>query len=135
MIEHGADINNLTDDSGESPLHMAVYIARVPAVELLIKAGAFVNATTTNDLDTPLHFIGKSENTTTHLLKTNQFWQIDNYDDDLYNIAELLIKSGADLNAKNANGETPLDLVTNKNSKTMKFMAVQAKYIRFDVLI
>lgn len=90
MIEHGADINNLTDDSGESPLHMAVYIARVPVVELLIKAGAFVNATT-NDLNTPLHFIGKSENTTTHLLKTNQFWGIDNYDDDSFNIAELLI--------------------------------------------
>lgn len=118
MIEHGADINNLTDDSGKSPLHMAVYIARVPVVELLIKAGAFVNATT-NDLNTPLHFIGKSENATMHLSKPNQFCESDSYDDDSYSIAELLIKCGADVFAENANRETPLDLVTNKKSKTI----------------
>lgn len=116
MIENGADINQLTDDSGESPLHMVVNIARVPVVELLIKAGAFVNATT-NDLNTPLHLIGKSENTTAHLLKTDQFWNMDNYDDDCYSIAEILIKNGGDLNAKNAQMQTPLDLVTNEKSK------------------
>lgn len=116
MIKNGADINRLTDDSGETPLHMAVFYARVPVVELLINAGAFVNATT-NNLNTPLHFIGLSKSYTVKLFKLDEDWNMDNYDDDSYSIAELLIKNGADLNAKNVNGETPLDLVTNEKSK------------------
>lgn len=116
MIENGADINNLSDSSGESPLHMAVHYARVPIVELLIKAGAFVNATT-NDLNTPLHYIGVSENITARLSEVDQYWNMENYDDDCFNIAKLLVRNGADLNAKNVNGETPLDLVINERSK------------------
>lgn len=116
MIENGADINHRSDCSGNSPLHIAVFHTRVPVVELLINAGAFVNATT-NDWNTPLHFIGMSESFTAGLTRDGRYWNMENYDDDSYNIAELLMKNGADLNAKNVNGETPLGLVANEKSK------------------
>lgn len=116
MIENGADINHLTDDSGNTSLHMAVQNARVPVVKLLIKAGSLVNATN-KDLNAPLHVIGEVEKTVAKLLKNGENVNADNYEDDLHSIAEILIDNGANVNAKNANGKTPLDLVTNEKSK------------------
>lgn len=120
MIEKGASVN-LTDKSGDTPLHMAVYSARVPVVEMLISAGAFVNATN-KKLDTPLHTIGKSQKLVVRSLKESWFWNIDDYDADCYSIATLLIQNGADLRARNKDGKTPLDLVANEKSKEQKFM-------------
>lgn len=106
MIENGADMNHITDALGNTPLHIAVERARGAIIKLLIEAGAFINATN-KDLDTPLHLIGKFENSDDD--------EID--DDDFYYTAELLIKSGADLTAKNADGKTPLGLVKNEKRK------------------
>lgn len=36
-----------------------------------------------------------------------------------YAIADLLVKNGADVNAKNANGDTPIDVTNDKRSKTL----------------
>lgn len=117
MIENGANMN-LTDKSGDTALHMAVYAARVPVVELLIGAGGTNLVKAKNKrLETPLHSIGKAQKLVDRSSKRNWFWNIDDYDADCYSIAKLLIENGADLFARNKKGQTPLDLVTDEKSE------------------
>lgn len=120
MIKNGADVNR-TDRSGDTALHMAVYGARVPVVEMLIAAGGFVNATNKKFMDTPLHTIGRSQKLVDRSSMEPWFWNIDDYDADCYSIAKLLIANGADLYAHNKDQKTPLDLVDNEKSKERNF--------------
>lgn len=70
-------------------------------VDLLIKAGANVNAVDANS-NTPLHLVERE----THRDKRNTFA-----------IVELLVNAGADVNAKNEDNKTPLDLAKSDESK------------------
>jgi len=91
----GADVN-AKHDTGMKPLHDAAMYGRKEILELLISEGADVNAK--NDARwTPLHYAGGSKE-----------------------VAELLIANGADVNAKNdgaewnaknKDGDTPLDVM------------------------
>lgn len=115
MIENEADIN-LPINTGDTPLHQTIQYVRTPVVALLIKAGALINATN-QDLNTPLHSIGISENEFADLFSRHWCENDASYYDDYYYIAELLIKNGADVNANNTDGKTPLELITNEKSK------------------
>lgn len=106
LIEKGASVNHATK-SGQTALHRAVERGRVKIVKSLISAGALVNATD-KDLNTPLHSI--------KMMKLNHvryFATVDDYTA----ICELLIANGADMDAKDADGKTPLDVITNEKSK------------------
>ena len=92
----GADVNAKDDDNGMNPLHDAAMYGRKEILELLISEGADVNAKD-NARWTPLHYAGGSKE-----------------------VAELLIANGADVNAKNdgaewnaknKDGDTPLDVM------------------------
>lgn len=68
-------------------------------IDFLIEKDAFVNHALTNG-DTPLHLAvlhGRVE------------------------VAESLIRAGADVNARNAEGKTPFDLATDEKSKFLHF--------------
>ena len=90
LIESGADVNAVNDD-GETPLHRMVGYNHFDQVELLLMEGANVN---TQDIDSnsPLH---------------SAAW----HGEDGIELAKLLISNGADINASNGRGWTPLDVV------------------------
>uniref|UniRef100_A0A0G4H0T9 Uncharacterized protein n=1 Tax=Chromera velia CCMP2878 TaxID=1169474 RepID=A0A0G4H0T9_9ALVE len=90
LLKLGADVNSLALGSGKTPLMEAVYAGSLPAVEMLMEGGASVE-TKGNEADfedfTALHracFEGHPE------------------------IIRFLISKGADVNAKDKVGRTPL---------------------------
>lgn len=113
LIENGALVNHI-DKWGRTPLHLAVNNGRVQVVKSLIRTGAHVNATD-NDLNTPLHYVNSVEDIRS-ILEFRPTCK------DFYSIAELLIQIGADVHAKNANGRTPFDIITNEKSKFLIYL-------------
>jgi ankyrin repeat protein len=85
----------VASESTGSVLHAAVSSGRKEVVQLILDAGANVNAT--NDLgETPLHLAAK--------------------EDERVSIVELLLQRGADVSARRLFEETPLDLAIERNS-------------------
>ncbi|MCI4407481.1 MAG: ankyrin repeat domain-containing protein [Thermofilum sp.] len=106
LLEYGADVNVKTT-FGVTPLHVATYYGEVEIVKMLIKRGADVNARTSFNRGacTPLHYTLKVEDPL--------FGGYGSY----YGLVEeharhecitLLVKYGADVNARDANGNTSL---------------------------
>ena len=126
----GTDVN-AKDDDDETPLHGAALSDHKEIVELLIANDADVNAKGYEG-NTPLHTVaGHSTKEMTELLITNGadvnakgsgdwtplHWAVDK---DRKEVVELLIAKGADVNvkndgaewdAKNKDGDTPLDVM------------------------
>ena len=82
---------NAVNDDGKTPLHEMVRYNHFNQVELLLQQGANVN---TQDIDSnsPLH---------------SAAW----HGEDGIELVKLLISNGADINASNGRGWTPLDVV------------------------
>jgi len=98
LISMGANVN-AKEQSGLSPLHLAVTYGNVKVAEILISNGANVNAKEDNGF-TPLHIAAVAKNTAAGRN---------------IEIAKILISNKADVNARgnvNNKGEsyTPLDL-------------------------
>ena len=81
---------------GDTPLHEAAQSGNAAKCEQLIKAGADVNAMDPDYGLTPLHWASQSAN-----------WALQSAKAD---IVRALLVGGADKDAKNNNGQTPLDL-------------------------
>ncbi|KAJ8665291.1 hypothetical protein QAD02_006953 [Eretmocerus hayati] len=90
LLCHGADINNKSR-TGTTPLHIAASNATekesASLVKILISFHADVNCTELLKFSTPLHLATLHKN---------------------YEIIELLLKNGANVNAKERDGKTPL---------------------------
>lgn len=95
LVEKGADVN-VKNSLGYTPLHeCAGSVAKLPDLELprlLLKHGADPNARGGEFGSTPLHCLALDPQETERGME----------------LAELLIRSGADLNAKDVDGDTPL---------------------------
>lgn len=104
LLEHGADVN-ATDPLGHDPLYHAAG-AFAPGletdgrsvVELLIQYGANVNGASGPGRLTPLHAVARRGTVA---------------------IAEALLKSGADIEARDSKGETPLRRAVNCGQERM----------------
>lgn len=98
LIGMGADVNAAAKD-GTTPLHRAAYTGAIELISLLLSKGANTRARIhdsrlTEDLKTPLHAAVSWANSEEQTVKA----------------VELLIKSGADVNAKDHFSNTPLFL-------------------------
>ena len=88
LMKYGADVN-LKYDTGETPLHLTSHYGLLEIAKLLLDHGALVNTADDCNQESPLHYAVNAC-----------------YDDDRL-VLELL-KHGADSNAKNIAGRTPL---------------------------
>jgi len=119
---------NAKDDVGETPLHWAAWIGHKEIVELLITAGADVNA---KGDGTPLHHAalrGKKEIVELLIangadVNTKGGWMVGT---PLHyvvvgghiELVELLIAEGTDVNVKDGSGGTPLDWAIDRPGRT-----------------
>lgn len=91
LLEAGAEIDE-PDTTGRAALHNAVWSGHLEAVKILIERGANIDVirqTTVANLWTPLHFAAENDQS---------------------ECAGLLIDAGANVNAKDQFGQTPLSL-------------------------
>ena len=95
LIEGGADINQATSDTGETPLFIASYCGHFPIVSRLLSGSgvtltrAHVNQATSDTGDTPLHAACQEGH-------------------DL--VVDALVNCGANVDAVNRIGRTPMQL-------------------------
>jgi cytohesin len=130
LISEGADVNAITLE-GSTPLHFAAWNGRKEIAEILIDNGANLNVINNELAGTP--FItaldwaiqqGKTE--TADLLRKHGGMTAQGLEsgmsplhqaarEGLKEVVELFIAEGADVNAKDRVGETPLDFAINEN--------------------
>lgn len=124
MLEQGADPN--ADLHGRTALMLAANRCNAPAVELLLYAGADPQARSEHEQWTPLHFLmdndfdycSQCQNLPPEVLaKYEQAFK-----ERSLRSAELLLRAGADPNACNAQGETPLSLAVRQHSHMVEYL-------------
>lgn len=115
LITNGADIE-IKDIDNETPLFAAIEIGNVETVELLVKAGANVNAKSEKGY-TPLHSCMDPESLSENpgKIRDRMLKQM--------RIAEILISDGAKINETDRKKRTPLHYaVKNKNYDMVRFL-------------
>lgn len=98
FLEHGADLTKKSY-SGYSALHYAAITRQASAMRLLLQWSAAINDVATYDAMTPLH------------MACNRYWDLDNRGVSLAcdtKTIMVLLERGANVNAKDALGNTPL---------------------------
>ena len=90
LLKWGANVNNL-DNDGETPLFDAVRGSMLGVARLLVQKGAKINVREKTEGATPLHYAAAL-----------------NYGPQANELLILLLDKGADVNARNSAGETPL---------------------------
>ncbi|KAK7485350.1 hypothetical protein BaRGS_00023449, partial [Batillaria attramentaria] len=98
LLQKGAAVDAKTK-SGYTALHLAVEYSRPQVVQILLGFGAQVDLKGGPDGETPLHIAARTK--------------------EGEKCAEMLLKSGADVNASNANGESPLHVAARSGQLNM----------------
>lgn len=103
----GAD-SSAKDDQGRMPLHTACHEVHADVVDLLISRGASVNEVATEDQWTPLHFATCGRHhLTSHMYVPEESWNTATSISRL-KTAQILLKSGANIQATAPDGLTAL---------------------------
>jgi len=104
LLEQGADANAALADTGEAPLHSAICKANRPAtaiiVELLLGRGANPNCRTNPGVPTDAFMRDCRTKSESPLHRAAAFGSAE--------VIALLLKAGAQIDAKDTNGDTPL---------------------------
>ena len=113
LIEHGGDVTVVCRcmmNAGENPLHTAVNKGHMDVVRVLIDGSSDVDAIYTG-------FFGDGREASLHLAARSGF----------ASIVEVLVGAGANVNAKDENGKTPLQ-VAEGEAKTVLESAQKPEY-------
>jgi ankyrin repeat protein len=104
LIEHGADVNRALTDTGETPLHAALCKANRPAYNLVLRVllanGADPNRATKVGVETGSFMRDCRTRGETPLHRAAAFGNAE--------AVQLLLDAGAVIDARDANGDTPL---------------------------
>jgi len=104
LIDEGADVNYPLPETGETPLHVALSHPNRPAFDLIVRillaAGADPNAATIPEAESGCFMREARTKGETPLHRAAAFGSMKAID--------LLLEAGADIEARDANGETPL---------------------------
>ena len=95
LAANGANVN-AKDDGGLTALHLAALFSQLDALKILVANRADVNAKTSTDGTTPLHWAVQADHISLPLI-------------------QYLIDHGADINAKDKTGSTPMDTAAKNN--------------------
>jgi len=133
LIAHGAEVNARLDD-GRTPLFFSLVLGDHPDMaKLLLAHGADVGAANGND-ETPLYLaVLESNRLLVQRLAATDGGTVLSGDALSHNeaataanqeLVNLLIAAGADVNAKNKKGETPLDAARSKDNRDLVHLLV-----------
>jgi len=124
LVKAGANLEK-ENDNGETPLYNAVDHNNIEIVKFLIESGANINKAEAVSHFTPLH-----------LALFCPAYELDlNTHKNYFNIATLLIKSGANLDAETSNRRTPLHMLINTSIQiNADFDDKDAKKLNKDVI-
>jgi len=123
LLERGADVT-ATAPFGTTPLHSAAIRGQWRAAELLIEHGADVNAKTT-DGQTPLHLAAANPRggVPEPRMKQPMLTLYTPAEVDSAKTAEVLLAHGAEVNARDRTGASPLRLaLMNQNTKVAEML-------------
>jgi len=112
---------------GDVPLHWAVFSGNAEIAKLLLERGADANART-GDGFTPLHLAALSFDATDNIeeyIYMKSFSSFCPFSFNAIQVAEFLIKWGANVNAKANDGSTPLEIALTKGKINMAALLVK----------
>jgi uncharacterized protein len=104
LLEHGANVNHSSSDSGETPLHAALCksdrLLYDPVLKVLLSHGANPNVVTKQAVETGGFMRDCRTRGETPLHRAAAFGEAETI--------QLLLEAGAQIDAKDMNGDTPL---------------------------
>lgn len=101
LLANGATVT-AADNNGDTALHRAVKCGRYSATKLLLEHGASATLASASRNQTPLHALGLNA----------PYFQIGGFDsDEIARTCALMVSHGADVSARDINGQTLLDTV------------------------
>ena len=113
LLKHGAEVNRRNKD-GQNPLHLAMRRNQSRLMEMLLEHGADANAKNNQGMF-PLEILSDPE----------RYYQTSDEEDNIVDLAQLLLKHGAEVNRRCKANETPLHRAIRRNRSRLAWILLE----------